>query len=134
MGILTEDTTPNYTPDEQKQYIAHPNAHTNAGWIMLGPRLALPNSLVPSLLTKIHKTLHIGPEATFRFLELIMYHPHLRQLITKTHQQCTTCATVSSQGRMKHSSDAGPSPRRRLANRFHSHAKTQKITVSPYYN
>ncbi|XP_053074642.1 uncharacterized protein LOC128314825 [Acinonyx jubatus] len=102
MGILTKDTTPNYTPDEQKQYMAHPNAHANAGWTMLGPRLALPNSLVPSLLTKIHKTLHIGPEATFRFLEPFMYHPHLQQLITKTHQQCTTCAAVSSQGRMRH--------------------------------
>ena len=102
MGILTDDTTPNYTPDEQKQYMAHPNAHANAGWTMLGPRLALPNSLVLSLLTKIHKTLHIGPEVTFRFLEPFMYHPHLRQLITKTHQQCTTCSAVSSQGRMRH--------------------------------
>ena len=37
MGIPTEDTTPDYTPDEQKQYMAHPDAHTNAGWIMLGP-------------------------------------------------------------------------------------------------
>ncbi|XP_059961007.1 protein NYNRIN-like [Mesoplodon densirostris] len=64
-------------------------------------KVALPSAQAASLLSDIHKSLHIGPKAMFRFLDPLFYLPGLREAISKAHMACQTCASVTPQGGLR---------------------------------
>nr|KAF6450448.1 hypothetical protein HJG59_008342 [Molossus molossus] len=60
--------------------------------------LILPDAQRLQILSKIHKSLHIGPDALHRFLSPILHPDKLRPAIQAAHASCSVCSRSNSQG------------------------------------
>lgn len=92
--FLSSSYRPEYHTEENLSLLKREGQESPQGWIFLGDRLALPKSLAPTMVSDIHRSLHIGPKTLFNFLESLFDTQGLRDHIQKAHS-CKICARVT---------------------------------------
>uniref|UniRef100_M3YLA8 Uncharacterized protein n=1 Tax=Mustela putorius furo TaxID=9669 RepID=M3YLA8_MUSPF len=96
--FLNTPHQPSYSTEETQALQARGGKIGDKGWIYIQDRIALPANLVHTLITDIHRSLHIGPKALHQFLKPLFYYPSLSKVIEVIHRTCKTCSAVNSQG------------------------------------
>lgn len=80
---ITPSLAPKYSAEKLTKLQEKGGETTPQGWITLNSLIALPSLQPQEIITGIHNTLHIGPEALYRFLQPLFFFPTIRSVIKR---------------------------------------------------
>jgi ribonuclease HI len=96
--FLSPSFTPNYEPEKQVTLLKEGGITSANGWIFKDNLLILLLGQATEVITAIHNSLHIGPNALFSFLGPLFHPRHLKSTIHQVQEACSVCSQANPQG------------------------------------